>query len=68
MNTVKHEIKLEKSVKIILGVFAIGIFLNAFSSPIANELFGVKDALAEYLSGDISVSLSGGVSVQHYGR
>ena len=28
---VEHKIKLEKSVKIILGVLAFGIFLNAFS-------------------------------------
>ena len=31
MKTVKHEIKLERSVKIILGVLALGIFLNAFA-------------------------------------
>ena len=31
MKTIKHEIKLEKSVKIILGVLALGIFLNAFA-------------------------------------
>ena len=30
MKTIKHEIKLEKSVKIILGIFAVGVFLNAF--------------------------------------
>ena len=35
MKTVKHEIKLEKSVKIILGIFAVGIFLNAFAIPIS---------------------------------
>ena len=36
--TVKHEIKLEKSLKVILVVFAIAIFANAFqfSSPIKN--------------------------------
>ena len=28
MKTVKHEIKLERSVKIILGVLAVGILLN----------------------------------------
>ena len=28
---VEHEIKLEKSVKIILGVLAFGVFLNAFA-------------------------------------
>ena len=28
---ITHEIKLEKSVKIIIGIFAIGVFLNVFS-------------------------------------
>ena len=46
MKTVKHEIKLERSVKIILGVLALGIFLNAFATPISQELFGIKDANA----------------------
>ena len=40
--TVKHEIKLEKSLKVILVVFAIAILANAFqfSNPI-------RDAMAE---------------------
>ena len=46
MKTVKHEIKLERSVKIIFAVLALGIFLNAFATPIAKELFGTKDANA----------------------
>ena len=46
MKTIKHEIKLERSVKLILGIFAVGILLNAFSTPIAQEMFGIKDALA----------------------
>ena len=46
MKTVKHEIKLERSVKIILAVFAVGIFLNAFATPISKELFGIKKAHA----------------------
>ena len=46
MKTVKHEIKLERSVKIILGVLALGIFLNAFATPIAQEMFGIKDVSA----------------------
>jgi hypothetical protein len=46
MKTVKHEIKLERSVKIILGVLALGIFLNAFATPIGKELFATKDANA----------------------
>ena len=29
MKTIKHEIKIERSVKIILAVFALGVFLNA---------------------------------------
>jgi len=54
--TVTHEIKLEKSVKVILLVFAIAIFANAFqlSNPI-------KDAMAETLRGSISISHSGSV-------
>ena len=47
MKTVKHEIKLERSVKIILGVFALGIFLNAFATPIGKELFATKEALGQ---------------------
>ena len=42
---VEHEIKLEKSVKIILGVFAFGFFLNVFAPA-----FSVKDAFAELSS------------------
>ena len=44
MKTVKHEIKLERSVKIILAIFALGVFLNAFATPIGKELFGIKNA------------------------
>ena len=46
MKTIKHEIKLERSVKIILGVLALGIFLNVFATPIGKELFATKDANA----------------------
>jgi len=44
--TVTHEIKLEKSLKIVLLVFALAIFANAFqfSSPI-------EDAMAELSHG-----------------
>ena len=54
--TVTYEIKLEKSLKVILVVFAIAILANAFqfSNPI-------RDAMAEYLSGDISISHSGSI-------
>ena len=50
MKTIKHEVKLERSVKIILGVLAIGIVFNAFSTPIAIELFGIKEALADFMT------------------
>ena len=48
--TVTHEIKLEKSVKVILLVFALAIFANAFqfSNPI-------RDAFAETISGSLSL-------------
>ena len=46
MKTVKHEIKLERSVKIILGVFAVGILLHAF--PIINKgLFTEANAVGQ---------------------
>ncbi len=38
---VEHKIKLEKSVKIILGVLAFGVFLNAFAPA-----FDVREAFA----------------------
>ena len=50
MKTIKHEVKLERSVKIILGVLAVGILFNAFSTPIAIELFGIKEVLADFTS------------------
>ena len=55
--TVTHEIKLEKSVKIILLVFAIAVFANAFqfSNPI-------EDVLADYESGSLSISHSGSIT------
>ena len=46
MKTVKHEIKLERSVKIIFAILAVGVFLNVFATPVAQELFGIKDAHA----------------------
>ena len=46
MKTIKHEIKLEKLVKIILGAFVFGIILNAFVTPTGQELFGIKNANA----------------------
>ena len=44
--TIKHEIKLQKSVIVILGILAIGIFANAFEPA-----FGIKEALAELHDG-----------------
>ena len=61
--TITHEIKLEKSVKIIIGIFAIGVFLNVFS-----PLLETKSAIAQlnnaddlYLkhSGTIRINCSG---------
>ena len=55
--TITHEVKLEKSLKIIIGIFAIGVFLNVFS-----PLLETKSAFAELDSGDrIKVSVSGGI-------
>ena len=39
---VEHKIKLEKSVKVILGVLAFGVFLNAFAPA-----FSVREAFAQ---------------------
>ena len=41
---IEHEIKLEKSVKIILGVLALGVFLNAFA-----PVFDVREAFTRTL-------------------
>ena len=46
--TITHEIKFEKSVKIIIGIFAIGVFLHIFS-----PLLETTTALAELSSSDI---------------
>jgi hypothetical protein len=54
---VEHEIKLEKSVKVILGVLALGVLLNAFAPA-----FSVREAFAELGYGDsidVKVSQSG---------
>jgi len=57
MKKITYEIKFEKSVKIILAIFAIGVVLNAVSSPTVNELLGVKEAFAEILSGSLSIRI-----------
>ena len=55
---VEHKIKLEKSVKIILGVLAVGVFLNAFAPA-----FDVRKAFADLNYGDtINVTLDTGRS------
>ena len=51
---VEHEIKLEKSVKIILGVLALGVLLNAFA-----PVFDVTKAFAESIDGSIYVYQGG---------
>ena len=51
---VEHEIKLEKSVKVILGVLALGVLLNAFA-----PVFDVRKAFAEMVSGSITVYQGG---------
>jgi len=30
MKNIKYEVKFERSLKIIFGIFAVGVFLNAF--------------------------------------
>ena len=39
---IEHKVKLEKSVKIILGVLAVGVFLNTFA-----PVFDVRKAFAQ---------------------
>ena len=51
MKTIRYEVKLERSVKIILGTLALGVMLNVFQTPIAQELFGINEALAEVIFG-----------------
>ena len=60
MKTIKYEIKLEKSVKVILGAFAFGIILNAFVTPMGQELFGIKDANAAGPIHKITICNEGG--------
>ena len=54
---VEHKIKLEKSVKIILGVLAFGVFLNAFA-----PVFDVRKAFALEHRDKVFVELSGSVN------
>ena len=57
-NVIQHEIKLQKSVVIILVLLVVGLFANAYG-----PIFGVKDAMAENLSGILSINHSGAVTV-----
>ena len=61
MKTVKYEIKLEKSVKVILGAFAFGIILNALVTPVGQELFGIKNANAAGAVQKIAICESNGI-------
>ena len=61
MKTIKYEVKLEKSVKVILGAFAFGIILNAFVSSAGQELFGIKDAKAAGAVQKIAICESNGI-------
>ena len=52
---ITHEVKLQKSVIIILAVLAIGVMANAFTPA-----FSIKDAMAQLSSYDtLKVKLSG---------
>ena len=62
MKTIKYEIKLEKSVKVILGAFAFGIILNALVTPVGQELFGIKNANAAGPVHKIAICNEGGTS------
>ena len=55
-NKVVYEIKLEKSVKVILGMFALGIMLNSVTPD-----FPIKPAFAEYIEGTINIKHSGSI-------
>ena len=55
---IEYEIKLEKSVKIILAAFAFGVLAHAFVPA-----FSIKSAIAEVIQGTLSVSLSGPVKL-----
>ena len=52
---IEHKIKLEKSVKIILGVLAFGVFLNPFAPVFdVREAFSVREAFAQRTIGSKS--------------
>ena len=47
-----HEHKLSRPLTIILGIFAFGVVMNAV------DMYLISDALAQMISGTISVSVS----------
>jgi hypothetical protein len=53
--TIKHEVKLQPSVIILLGFLAFGVCANAFAPA-----FAIKEALAQFPS-HMSVTLDGGL-------
>lgn len=55
--TIKHEVKLQKSVIVILAVMAFGLCANAFAPA-----FSIKEALALSNYDSITVNLRGGIS------
>ena len=57
--TIKHEIKLQKSVIVILGILAVGVFANAFAPA-----FTIKDAMAQMLGGSFNLTHSGTIFTQ----
>ena len=58
--TIKHEVKLQKSVIILLGVLAFGVCANAFAPA-----FTIKDAMAELGYNDkLRIIHSGSISVR----
>jgi hypothetical protein len=59
--TIKHEIKLQKSVIVILGILAVGVFANAFGPT-----FGIKDAMAQTVfPSQLGVSISGSLGCDY---
>jgi hypothetical protein len=54
--TIKHEVKLQKSVIIILGILAVGVFANAFAPA-----FAIKEAMASFqrIGGHLSITCNG---------
>jgi len=59
---IEHEVKLEKSLKVILAVLAIGVLLNAFS-----PIISAKSAFAELGHADkLKLDHSGTITVLNY--